>query len=132
MLTNRTPDQIRRDILRPYEVSVLRLSILACILGALALRLLSSCSQIEFGNADAGTETGDSGTQPIYEGGPLERYRCIRDPADRADMGNKGAPFQIWLDGTQLFNCYGEVVPPCHAIGYDPSLYDCSSDQLEP
>lgn len=132
MRNYRTPDQIKRDSLRPFEVSALRWFILTCILGILLLRMLTSCAQVQFQDVDASVETGDSGTQPIYEGGPLERYRCIRDPADRADMGNKGSPFQIWLDGTQLFNCYGEVVPPCHAIGYDPSLYDCSSEQLEP
>lgn len=95
--------------------------------------LLTSCGQVQFESIDASVEIGDSGTQAVYEGGVLSPYRCTRDPAGKADIGvDSGAPMQIWLDGTQLFNCYGETNPPCHGMGDSPTLYDCRTKDLEP
>ena len=97
-----------------------------------AVLLLTACGQVQFESVDSSVETGDAGTQPIYEGGVLAQYRCLRDPMGKQDMGvDSGAPIQIWLDGNQLFNCYAEKNPPCRAMGTGPTVFECSTKQLE-
>lgn len=101
--------------------------------------LLDGCAQIDLGNQvgdlnspiDSGTETGDSGTQAVFEGGALAPYRCLRDPRGKPAMDEPtDAPMKIWLDSSQLFNCYGSVSPPCHALAGLVPVYSCRTEEL--
>jgi hypothetical protein len=97
----------------------------------LTLSMVTACGQVEFNNTGTDVEIGDAGTQAIYEGGVLAPYRCTRDPGGKADIGfDSGAPMQIWLDGTQLFNCLDLVALPCPAHGTQPVLFDCRTKDL--
>jgi hypothetical protein len=118
---------------------VIVLIIFWTLVAAAAVLIAPGCAQIDLGNQvgelnspiDAGTETGDSGTPAVFEGGALAPYRCLRDPRGKSGIGKSDAPYQIWFEGTQLFNCYAvDVSPPCRAVGSPNVLYVCSSDEL--
>ena len=93
--------------------------------------LLTACGQVQFENTPIDAETGDSGTPAIYEGGALAPFRCTRDPKGKEGMGIGSAAMQVWLDGSELFNCEVKAQLPCPAHGAEPVLYDCRTKELE-
>ena len=98
---------------------------------SLALLLtLTACSGVVDTTDTTGTDTGSSATGksvPVE----LQPYDCA--PASTETMGassDSTATFQIWLDGSRLFDCHGAKTLPCHAFGGMPAVYECSTDQL--
>lgn len=122
MLDNRETNSCINSLILPL--------IFWTLVAAIVLLTASGCAQIQ--TSDAGTETGDVGTQPVFEGGALAPYRCLRDPRGRAGIGEPtDAPWKLWLDSSELYECYSDVGPPCRAVGSPGTVYVCSTAELK-
>jgi hypothetical protein len=85
------------------------------ILSVVLVALLSSCA----------------GPEPTVEVPVLEPYDCAAaQPENMGASTDPSATFQIWLDGSQLYDCHSQQTPPCPASGGTPYVYDCKSSLL--